>query len=183
MNNTNYLQLIHNWQTKKCYKSRNILVLETMNLINSVVRRFNNISSSEDLVNEGVLGSIAACNTFSSARGVYFFPFAKVCILNHIRNYLRLDHVIPKGSRSMHSSNLTFFAMPSKHSEIEKLAQIANVSYETAKKHALMGSKSFIEELYDEISEDPTYDEALKLEQREQLLKAFSEINILGALL
>lgn len=176
MNNQDYITLIEKWQKDSCLDSRNMVVLNTTKLVYKIANSFKTNNSKDDLFSEGVLGVINACNTYSPSKGVMFMTYAKVCIKNQILDYLRLDHVIPRGSKSMHRSNLSYFPMPSNHSEIKKLADSTGVNYDTAKRYALSTQQGICETDGDIITSDVTYDTAVMLERCQSLLEKLDKI-------
>lgn len=176
MNNTEYLELVGNWQQYKCLESRNKVVVGVVNLIYSIANKFKTPNSQDDLFSEGILGAIKACDTFSSENGSGFLTYARTCIRNYMLDYLRTDHVIPKGSHSMHHSNLSYHPTPINHSEVQKLSLLANVPYEAAQKYAMMGREASFEEAGDVITSDTTYEAAVMLEYYEQLVAGLQRV-------
>lgn len=62
-----------------------------MNLVYSVLSQMNMVSDKEfeDLVQEGSLGLVKACDTYDPSRGFKFSTYACTCIRNNILMYLR----------------------------------------------------------------------------------------------
>lgn len=62
-----------------------------MNLVYTVLRRMNLVSDKEfeDLVQEGFIGLIKACDTYDPSKGFKFSTYACTCIRNNILMYLR----------------------------------------------------------------------------------------------
>lgn len=62
-----------------------------MNLVYLVLRQMNLVSDNEfeDLVQEGSLGLVKACNTYDPSKGFKFSTYACICIRNNILMYLR----------------------------------------------------------------------------------------------
>lgn len=178
MNNTEYLKLIGRWQAQGCYQSRNKIVVGVINLVYQIANRFKTSNSQDDLFSEGILGVMKACDTFSSENGSGFLTYARTCIRNNMLDYLRTDHVIPKGSRSMHHSNLSYHPIPSSHSEVQELALLTNVSYQAAQKYAMMARGDSFDEVSDLITSDTTYEAVLMLERYEQLTKGLQKVKV-----
>lgn len=171
MTNGEYASLINNWQQAKCIKSRNIVVMNVVNLVFSVVNRFKTNNSQDDLFSEGVLGIMKACDTFSSEKGASFLTYARVCAKNNILDYIKNDNVIPRGSK------LSFFPSPTSHSEVQKLAILADVPYDTAKKYAMIRARSSSEDADETITSDTTYETAVMLERCEQLVMQLQRVS------
>jgi len=169
-------QLVRHWQTTKCITSRNKVVTNVINLVHSVVNRFKTNNSQDDLFSEGVLGVMKACDTYSSDKGACFLTYARTCAKNNILDYLRNDNVVPRGSKSMHSSNLSFFPAPHSHSEIQKLAILADVPYATALKYATTSRGSSAEAANEVLTGDSTLEGAIVLERCEQLIESLQRV-------
>jgi RNA polymerase sigma factor (sigma-70 family) len=176
MTNEEYIALVNKWQTQACYASRNKAVMGLVNLVHNVANRFKTNNSRDDLFSEGIIGAMKACDSFSSEKNALFLTYARVCIKNYMLNFLRTDHVIPRGSKSMHSSNLSFHPVPTRHSEVEKLSLLADVSYESAQRYASMGHSAALEEAGDVITTDTTYEQVVMLERCEQLAERLEQV-------
>lgn len=174
MENNNYLALVTNWQTNRCLDSRNKVVMGVLALVQSIVKKFKSRNSQEDLFNEGIIGVMQACDTYDSTKGS-FLTYAKNCVKFNIMDYVRHDSVIPKGSRSMHSHNLSYSPVPESHSEILNLALKKGLPYATVQKYAMSGGidSDFQHEVE---GRDTTLLEAELLEQCEQLSERFERL-------
>lgn len=174
MDNNNYLTLVTNWQTNHCLESRNMVVMGVVALVQSVVKKFKSRNSQEDLFNEGIIGVMQACDTYDSTKGS-FLTYAKNCARFNIMDYVRHDSVIPRGSRSMHSHNLSYSPVPESHSEIVNLALKKGLSYSTVQKYAMSGGvdSDFQHEVE---GRDTTLLEAELLEQCEQLTERLERL-------
>lgn len=93
-------------------------VLNNENLIHSIVNRFRNYISKEDLYQVGAMGIINAYNNFDSSKGVKFSTYAYFYILGEIKKYVREDKGI-KISRDI--ANLG--------SKIERVKEILTQKY------------------------------------------------------
>lgn len=62
-----------------------------MNLVHAVLRQMNLLGDKEyeDLVQEGSLGLVKACDTYDPSKGFKFSTYACICIRNNILMYLR----------------------------------------------------------------------------------------------
>ncbi len=167
MDNKYYMDLVINWQIHRCLKSRNQIITDVTKLIQSVVNQFKHNNNKDDLFNEGVIGVMQACDTYDFTEGS-FLTYAKTCARYNILDYIRQDTVIPRGSSTMHSHNLSYSPVPTTHSEAVELARKKNVPYDTVVKYATMGKVSYTDQ-HDPIGIDSTSSEAEFLEECERL--------------
>jgi len=64
------------------------IISHTFFLVKSAAKEFGGLKEYDDLVMEGVIGLVTAIETFDRSRGK-FYNYAKTCIRNCIRLYLR----------------------------------------------------------------------------------------------
>jgi RNA polymerase sigma factor (sigma-70 family) len=150
--------------------------MNVVNLVHSVVNRFKTNNSQDDLFSEGILGVMKACDTYSSEKNTCFLTYARTCAKNNILDYLRTDNVVPRGSKTMHHSNLSFFPVPHSHSEVQKLALLADVPYDTAQRYAMHSRGSSLEAADDLLTRDSTLEGAIMLERTEQLVASLERV-------
>lgn len=174
MENKEFVKLITNYQTSGCLKARDEAILAVMPMLNGLVSKFNASNGREDLLHEGIIGVMHACNLFDATKGP-FLTYAKTCARFSIIGYIRNDNVIPRGSRSMHSHNLSCSSVPESHSEIVELAQSRGLPYITVQNYAVSGEGSM--SLVDKRSGlDSTLLGAERLEEREQLAEKLERL-------
>lgn len=178
MNNKNYLKLLQSWKCTKDFKSRELIILETTKLIQSLVKKFNMRANTEDLFQEGVIGVINACDTFDEKKNINFLTYAKSCAIFNILDYLRRDNVIPKGSKTRHNYNLSLCKAPECHSEALALAKAKKLPYKTVIKYATMANSVYIDTFNDMSGEDDVFRNVAAMEELEKISEKMSKVKI-----
>ena len=170
MDNDKYLNLVTQWQTQGCLKAREKIVLGVVKLIQQQANKYPDRGNRDDLFQEGMLGVLKACDTYDTNNDASFLTYAKQCAIFNIMDYVRRDHVIPKGSETMHNHNLGYHRAPTCHSEIVALAEKRGVPYKTVAKYAMLGSQVSIDTLGDTLgNEDDVFRTVAAMEELEQV--------------
>ncbi len=84
----------------------------------------------QDLIQEGMIGVLNACETYDPSGAGTFKTYARVKARFAMLNYLRIDSTIPRCSRTASKGDIAFYSVPTKHSEILKLSVDRGISYE-----------------------------------------------------
>lgn len=178
MDNNSYLNLVSEWQSSKSLKAREKIVLNVVKLVQSIVSKYSGRNNKDDLYQEGMIAAMKACDTFDCTGKAAFLTYLKSCVIFTILDYIRQDHVIPKGSKSMHNYNLSYASVPTCHSEVLALSEVKNVPYNTVVKYASLGSEVSSEALGDTISaSDNVFREVAAKEELERLNERLSSLS------
>lgn len=118
---TDYPNFLSNEETNNCFKkfyagdlnSKNIIVESYVQLVFVIVKKYFNYTpfDKEELISSGLEGLIKSVNTFDLSKNIMFYTYAKVCILNEIRNYIRINKKVLKNDsldREIENGNDTF---------------------------------------------------------------------------
>ncbi|MCL2036876.1 MAG: FliA/WhiG family RNA polymerase sigma factor [Oscillospiraceae bacterium] len=89
-------ELFRKYKQTGSLEVRNELVLLYMDIVRGCVFSLKGNSDAEDLVNEGVIGLIAAVETFDADRGVKFETYANLKIKGAIIDYIRRQDRVPR---------------------------------------------------------------------------------------
>lgn len=169
--------LLSKWQKEGCKVSRDKAIIGTFDIIYYTAKKYQSFNNHPDLVAEGMLAAIQACDDYTIGGDATFQTFVGSRARYAILTYLRLDHTIPKGSKTMHNHNLAFKPVPESHSEIVALSEETGVTYAAAQHYAIMSSTGSVQEAESTVSEDSTYDLIEQSEKYDILLEKFAELD------
>jgi RNA polymerase sigma factor (sigma-70 family) len=99
----------------------------------------------DDLVQEGFIAHTEALEKYNPEKGLYF-GFMKTYVWYGFIKYSRQDYLIPRGSKSMHKTNLSMSPKPTCHSEIVALAKEKETSYKNVCRFACAGMSVLFDE-------------------------------------
>lgn len=174
MLNSEYIELIKKWQTTQCLESRNKAVDGIVVMLRSLVRKYKGRDDRDDVMHEAVLAAIEACNSYNPSKGGWV-SYAQACARNHLREYIRKDYLIPRGSDTMHNYNLAYKKRPETHAEIVELAEVMKLPYSAVMHYALSGG-GCVEVLPEMSGRDITSDLAINMEEWEHLIEGLKPI-------
>ena len=84
------LRIIHEYQTTKNFSLRDGIVLQYVNLVESIARRYaTSMEPAEDLAQEGYIGLLSAIEGYDPSKKVKFSTYATHFIIGQIKHYLR----------------------------------------------------------------------------------------------
>lgn len=81
--------LLHDYRTTGNAETRDRIVVQFGNLVESVARRFGGAEPVEDLVQEGYIGLITAVDGYDASKGVKFSTYATHFVIGQIKHFLR----------------------------------------------------------------------------------------------
>lgn len=166
---TNIDALVIQYQTTKDLKVRDQIVMDSLVIVYAVAKKYKMNHHYGDMINEGFIAIISACDTFEAGGKANFSTYATHCARGAMLDFIRLDRTIPVASKTMHSHNLSFHPVPKSHSEVLALSEKAGVSYDAATKYALMGNIGSVEQMNNEITGDVTLSNVIAQELNEKL--------------
>ena len=169
--------MIEHYQATGCKKTRDELIFSVLPLVYKIARSLRGSSLVvQDLVQEGVLGVMRACDTYNPDKGTSFCSYATNTARFHMIKYLRSDNTIPRATKHAVIKDLGLSPVPLCHSEITALSASKGVSYEKALKYALLAIPSHVN-IDKFTSDDNPALQAEKLEEYEILLEKLDKIN------
>jgi RNA polymerase sigma factor for flagellar operon FliA len=137
MDNYQLIKHLEQWQQSGCIKSRNEAILGCRNILYNIGYKYKRGDNLDDLIQEGVLAIIDACNTFNKEQSSSFVLYVHMLIKYRMLEWLRKDTSLPTGSNSGGKHNLSHLPIPETHKEIVALAKNYCLSYTAALKYAL----------------------------------------------
>lgn len=168
--------MIEEYKKTKCSKLRDNLVLYTIPAITYIAKSLRGSSLvTQDLIQEGVIAVIRACDTFDINKQTSFKTYSTNCARFAMLSYLRTDNTIPRCSNASQTRELCFSTIPLRHSEIVALAASKGVSYKKVLNYALLSTPSLSSIDFIASDDDPSV-QAEKLEEYEILRKKLDKL-------